>query len=48
LRSPILAELLHGTPAVGVTQTLPPDISSTDGATYIRLGGHHVGLCPAF
>jgi len=25
-----------------------PDISSTDGATYIRLGGHQVGLCPTF
>jgi len=36
----VLAALLHGTPVVGVSQTLP---RSTLGATYIRQGGHHVG-----
>jgi len=36
----ILASLLHGTLVVGVSQTLR---RQTEGATYIRLGGHHVG-----
>jgi len=36
-----LAALLHGTPAVGVSQTLR---RWTDGATYI----HHVGHWPTF
>jgi len=39
----ILAALLHGTLAVGVSQTLR---HWTDGATYIRQGGHHVGHWP--
>jgi len=34
-----LAALLHGTVVVGVSQTLP---RWTEGATYIRQGGHHV------
>jgi len=37
----VLAVLLHGTPAVGVSQTLQ---HWTEGATYIRQGGHHVGM----
>jgi len=40
-----LAALLHGTPVVGVSQTLR---HSTEGATYIRQGGHHVGHWPTF
>jgi len=36
----VLAALLHGTPAVGVSQTLR---RSTEAATYIRQGGHHFG-----
>jgi len=36
----ILAALLHATLAVGVRQTL---WRWTDGTTYIRQGGHHVG-----
>jgi len=32
--------LPHGTPAVGVSQTLR---CRTEGATYIRQGGHHIG-----
>jgi len=36
----VLAALLHGTPAVGVSQTLR---RWTEGATYICQGGHHVG-----
>ena len=35
----VLAALLHGTPAVDVSQTLR---RWTEGATYIRQGGHHV------
>jgi len=35
----LLAALLHDT-VVGVSQTLR---RSTEGATYIRQGGHHVG-----
>jgi len=41
----ILAALLHGTLVVGVSQTLQ---RWTEGATYIRQGGHHVGHWPAF
>ena len=36
----VLAPLLHGTLVVGVSQTLR---HWTEGATYIRQGGHHVG-----
>jgi len=36
----VLAALLHGTPVLGVSQTLQ---CRTEGATYIRQGGHHVG-----
>jgi len=45
LRSPILAAIQHGTRLIGVSQTL---WRSTEGATYIRQGGHHVGHCPTF
>jgi len=41
----ILAVLLHGTLVVGVSQTLQ---RSTEGATYIRQGGHHVRHWPMF
>ena len=41
----VLAMLLHGTPAVGVSQTLR---RWTEGATYIRQGGHHIGHWPTF
>ena len=37
--------LLHGTLVVGVSQTLR---RWTEGATYIRQGGHHVGHWPTF
>jgi len=37
--------LLHGTPAVGVSQTLQ---HWTEGATYIRQGSHHTGHWPTF
>ena len=40
----VLAALLHGT-LVGVRQTLQ---RLTEGATYIRQGGHHVGHWPTF
>ena len=36
----VLAALLHGTVAVGISQTL---WRWTEGATYIQQGGHHVG-----
>jgi len=36
----VLAALLHGTRVVGVSQTLR---RLTEGTTYIRQGGHHVG-----
>jgi len=36
----VLAALLHGTLVVGVNRTLQ---RWTDGATYIRQGGHNVG-----
>ena len=39
----ILAALLNGTPVVRVSQTL---WHWTDGTTYIRQGGHHVGHWP--
>jgi len=41
----VLAALLHGTVVVGVSQTLR---RWTEGATYIRQGGHHVGHWPTF
>ena len=41
----ILAALLHGTLVVGISQTLR---RWTEGATYIRQGGHHVGHWPTF
>jgi len=41
----VLAALLHGTLVVGVSQTLR---RWTQGATYIRKGGHHVGHWPTF
>jgi len=41
----ILAALLHGSPVLGVSQTLR---RSTEGASYIRQGGHHVGHWPIF
>jgi len=37
----VLAALLHGTLVADVSQTLR---RWTDGATYIRQGGHHVGI----
>jgi len=41
----VLAVLLHGTLVVGASQTLR---RWTEGATYIRQGGHHVGHWPTF
>ena len=41
----VLAALLHGTVVVGVSQILR---RWTEGATYIRQGGHHVGNWPTF
>jgi len=41
----VLAVLLRGTLVVGVSQTLR---HWTEGATYIRQGGHHVGHWPTF
>jgi len=41
----VLAALLHGTLVVGVSQTLR---RWTEGATYIRQGGHHVGHWTTF
>jgi len=41
----VLAALLHGIPVLGVSQTLR---RSTEGATYIRHGGHHIGHWPTF
>jgi len=41
----VLAGLLHGTPAEPVNQTLQ---CWTEGATYTRQGGHHVGLWSTF
>jgi len=42
---PVLAALLHGTPAVGVSQSLR---RWTEDATDIRQGGFHVGHRPTF
>jgi len=41
----VLAALLHGTVVVDVSESLR---RSTEGATYIRQGGHHVGRWPTF
>jgi len=41
----VLAALLHGSQVVGVSQTLR---RWTEGATYIRQGGHHVGHWSTF
>jgi len=41
----VLAALLHGTLVVGVSQILR---RSTEGATYIWQGGHHLGHWPTF
>jgi len=41
----VLAVLLHGTLVVGVSQTVQ---RWTEGTTYIREGGHHVGHWPTF
>jgi len=41
----VFAEVLHGTSVLGVSQTLR---HWTNGVTYIRQGGHHVGHWPTF
>ena len=41
----VLAALLYGTRVLGVSQTLR---RRTEGDTYIRQGGHHVGHWPTF
>jgi len=41
----VLEALLHGSVVVGVSQTLR---HWTEGATYIRQGGRHVGHWPTF
>jgi len=41
----VLAALLHGSQVLGVSQTLR---RWTEGATYIRQGGHDVGHWPTF
>jgi len=41
----LLAALLHGILVVGISQTLR---HWTEGVTYIRQGGHHVGHWPTF
>ena len=41
----VLAAFLQGTPVLGISQTLR---RSTESATYIRQGGHHVGRWPTF
>ena len=41
----VLAALLHGTLVLGVSETL---LRLTEGATYIRQGGHHIGHWPTF
>jgi len=43
--SRVLAALLHGTPVVGVSQTL---WCWKEGAIYVRQSDHHVGHCPTF
>jgi len=46
--------ILHDTPAAGLSQTLRCGTKEwnygtfAEGATYIRLGGHHVGHRPTF
>jgi len=40
-----LAALLHGTPVLGISQTLRRE---TEGTTYIQQGGHHVVHRPTF
>jgi len=41
----VVVVLLHETPVVGISQTLQ---HWTEGATYIRQGGHHVEHWPTF
>jgi len=41
----VLAALLHSSQVVGVSQSLR---RSTQGATYVRHGDHHVGHWPTF
>jgi len=41
----VLAALLHGSQVVGVSQTV---WRSTEGATYVQQGNHHVGHWPTF
>jgi len=41
----VLATLLHGSQVLGVSQTLQ---RLTEGATYIRQGGHQLGQSPTF
>ena len=41
----VLAELLHGSQVVGISQTLR---HWTEGATYVWEGDHHVGHWPTF
>jgi len=41
----VLAALLHGTRVLGVSHTLR---RWTEGVTYIRQGGYHVGHWPTF
>jgi len=41
----VLAMLLHGTPVLGISQTLR---CWTEGATCVRQVGHHVGHWPTF
>jgi len=48
-----IGTLLHGTPAAGISQTAAWYTewnygTFAEGATYIRLGGHHVGHQPTF
>ena len=43
----VLAALLHGTLVVDVSQTAALN-RVTEGATYFRQGGHHVGHSPTF
>jgi len=43
--SHVLAALLHCTPVLGISQTLR---CRTEGAAYIRQGGHHAGHWPTF
>jgi len=48
-----IGTLLHGTPAAGISQTAASYTewnygTFAEGATYIRLGVHHVGHQPTF